>query len=335
MPEKKALPERDRVKTRALQIVLAAGILLMAVKFAAYFITHSVAVLSDALESIINVAAGGFALYSIYYSLRPRDLDHPYGHGKIENLSAGFEGGLILVAGLGIIVKAIYSFFYPPELEKLDMGLLLAGFAGLCNFIMGAYLVRNGKKYHSMVLIADGKHLISDTVSSIGLLAGLALIWLTGLYWIDNVVALIFGGAILYTGIKLIREAVSGLLDKADVDLLQRLIEVLNKHRRDAWIDIHNLRVIKYGSGLHVDAHLTLPWYFSLEQAHREINMMERLVRTELGDEIEFFIHADPCPPASCPLCLVAGCAHRKHDFVKKIEWELQNLLPDTKHRLG
>src|ERR1035437_6057451 len=317
-----------------MRTMLLFSIVIMAIKFTAYFITHSVAVLSDALESIINIAAGAFALFSIYYASQPKDIDHPYGHGKIENISAQIEGSLILIAGISIILKGVYSFFHPPELEQLDAGLVLSGFAGLCNFFMGSYLVKKGKLYNSITMVADGKHLISDTVSSIGLIIGLAVIYLTHIVWIDNVLAIIFGAVILWTGFKLIQESVFNLLDKADVEKLNQLIAILNKNRRVKWIDIHNLRILKYGSRLHIDAHLTLPWYETLEQIHEEVGRMEKIIRQDLGNEIEFFIHADPCPPSSCPLCVIENCAHRKSAFVKRLNWTMEDIITDSKHKI-
>lgn len=317
-----------------MRITLLVSVALMVIKFTAYFITNSVAVLSDALESIINVTAGSFALYSIYYASQPKDADHPYGHGKIENLSAGFEGSLIFIAGIAIIAEAVYAFFFPPELKKLDTGLMIAGFAGLCNFIMGTYLVQKGKHFNSFTMVADGKHLISDTISSIGLIVGLGIIYFTNIFWIDNILAIIFGCVILFTGFKLVRESVTNLLDKADLEKLNYLISLLNKNRRPKWIDIHNLRILKYGSRLHVDAHLTLPWYDSLEESHKEMILVEKIIRESLGDEIEFFIHADPCPSASCPVCIVENCPQRKTSFIKKLNWTVENLMPDEKHKI-
>lgn len=318
-----------------MRLMLAFSIVLMGVKFAAYFITNSNAVLSDALESIINVVAGVFALYSVYFSSKPKDIDHPYGHGKIENISAGFEGALIFIAGASIIVKAIYGFFYPNEIASLDAGLALSAFAGVCHFFMGKYLIKKGQQHNSMLMVADGKHLVSDTVSSIGLVAGLAIMFFTGIYWIDNALAIIFGAIIFRMGFKLIREAVNGLLDEADMEKINQVVKILNENRRKKWIDIHNLRVLRHGSWLHIDCHLTLPWYDSLEEAHKEVNALEELVKEHLGDEVEFFIHADPCLPSSCPICPLNECQYRQLPFVKKLDWTLENILPDTKHKIS
>jgi cation diffusion facilitator family transporter len=327
--------QADKIKISAMTLSVVFGFLLMTVKFFAYFITHSNAILTDALESIINVTAGGFALFSVYFSAQPKDKDHPYGHGKIEFLSAGIEGGLILVAGLLIIAKSIYNFFFPNELYSLDTGTILAGAAGFLNFIMGSFLVRTGRKHNSMILIADGKHLISDTVSSIGLILGLLLIIFTKQLWLDNVLAITFGAIIISTGFKLMKQSADNLLDKADEKKLSAVIGILEKGRTNKWIDIHNLRVQQYGAHLHIDCHLTLPWYYSLENTHREVKSLEKLVKENITGDVEFFIHADPClPPLSCEICMLNECEERKADFVKKIPWSMDTLLGYGKHKI-
>lgn len=317
-----------------MQVVLVVGIFIMALKFFAYFITQSNAILTDALESVVNVVAGSFALYSVYYASLPKDENHPYGHGKIEFLSAGFEGGMITLAGAAMLIKGVFAFFKKEEIHEADTGAYLSAFAGLVNYIMGIYLVKKGKKFNSSLMIADGKHLISDTVSSIGLVLGLVLIYFTKINWIDYVITLIFGAFIIYTGIKLVAESITNLLDKADESKLQHLVEVLNKNRQEKWIDIHNLRVLKYGSHLHVDCHITLPWYDTMEVSHNEVSAVEKLVRENTEHEIELFIHADPCLPISCPICPLQNCPQRKSPFVKKLDWSLSNVLPDKKHSL-
>lgn len=313
-------------------ITLLVGIGLMGLKFLAFFITDSNAILTDALESIINVTAGAFALFSVYYASFPKDENHPYGHGKIEYFSAGVEGGLILLAGTAMIIKSGYNFFFPVSIQMLDMGVYLSSFAGFCNYLMGRFLIQQGGKLHSTVMIADGKHLISDTLSSIGMIVGLLLIHFTQLYWLDNVIAIILGAFIFYTGYKLIKESVTNLLDEADYEKLEQLIEILNKHRRDNWIDMHNLRVLKYGARLHIDAHITLPWYENLVISHGEVRAVEELVKEKMENDVELFIHADPCLPTSCSICTKADCTVRKGKFVKKLTWTLENILPDKKH---
>jgi cation diffusion facilitator family transporter len=317
-----------------MQKVLLGGFLIMGVKLAAYFLTHSNAVLTDALESIINVITGIFALFSLYYASQPKDEDHPYGHGKIELLSAGFEGGLIFISGVLIIAKSIHGFFNPTAIHSLDIAAFLSLLAGAANYFMGKYLIRLGKKHQSMIMTADGKHLISDTISSLGLVLGLIIIYFTKLLWLDNVIAILFGGFIFYTGYKLLKQSITGLLDEADYENLDKLIKVLNENRNYKWIDIHNLRVLKYGHTLHIDAHITLPWYDNLETTHHEVIAVENLIKEKIHEDIEFFIHSDPCIPSSCAICSIIDCQVRTNAFEQKLEWTLKNLLPNKKHSL-
>jgi cation diffusion facilitator family transporter len=328
------ITEDNTFKIKIMRTMLLFSVILTTIKFVAYITTHSNAILTDALENVINVIAGGFALFSVYYSSQPKDENHPYGHGKIEYLSAGVEGGLILFAGISVIVKAIFNFVHPSTIHSLDIGLYLTVFAGTCNYLMGAYLLKQGKKLNSVLMIADGKHLVADTVSSVGLITGLIIIYFTKIYWLDNMVTIIFGAFILYTGFKLLKESVTSLLDEADYEKLNQVVEILNKNRRDKWIDMHNLRVLKYGSHLHVDAHITLPWYDKLENSHGEVTAVENLIKNKLEGDVEFFIHADPCLPISCPICPIKDCTVRQAEFVKRLDWTLKNMLPDQKHKL-
>ncbi|WP_114783077.1 cation diffusion facilitator family transporter [Botryobacter ruber] len=312
--------------------VVLVGILLLLGKFIAFFLTNSNAILTDALESIINVVAGGFSLYSLILSARPKDENHPYGHGKIEFIASSLEGSLIVVAGGIIIIKSIYNFFQPVVLEKLDYGILIVAVSGAVNYVVGYITEKKGSENQSIVLEAGGKHLKSDAYSTVGILVGLVLILLTGLTWLDNVVAILFGGIICYTGVKIIRSSVAGIMDEADYELLKRIVQVLNENRRANWIDIHNLRVIKYGSTLHIDCHLTVPWYLNVQEAHDEVEEVGRLVREKIDPGIELFIHTDPCIKLSCTICDKDGCQARETPFQQRLEWELEKVIADKKH---
>jgi len=323
-------------KTNLIKLVLLVSFLLMGVKFFAWHITNSNAILTDAMESIVNVLTGSFALFSLYYAAKPKDDDHPYGHGKIEQLSAGFEGGMILLAGLAMIIKGITAFFHKDQVKEIDWGIYLTVFAGGVNFIFGKYLQYKGRTKNSPTLFAEGKHLMSDAVSSIGIIIGLGLVYFTNIMWIDYAVSILLGIYIMSEGIKVLRTSVDDLLDKADLERIEHLIELLNKNRREKWIDIHNLRVLKYGDTLHVDCHMTLPWYDSLEDSHAQVSLVENLIRTDADREVEFFIHSDPCvPPQSCTVCQISSCAVRKHAFIKRLEWNVKNLLPNEKHNVS
>lgn len=314
--------------------IAGVSVVLLVVKFVAYYLTHSVSILTDALESIVNVTAGFIGLYSLYIAAKPRDHNHPYGHGKAEFLSAAIEGTLILFAGGLVIYNGIESLIYPKPIHKLDQGIYLVGITAVINFLAGYVCVHQGKKNDSLALIASGRHLQTDSYSTFGIIAGLVLIYFTGYQKIDSVVAVLFGVLALYTGYHIVRKSIAGIMDEADLVLLKRMLNLLNANRRENWIDLHNLRIIKYGAILHMDCHLTVPWYLDVRQAHEEIDALSNLVRNEFGESVELFVHSDACHSFSCPICAKQDCNVRKHNFEKKITWTLDNILQDKKHRL-
>lgn len=318
-----------------MKLTLIVGCFLMGLKFLAYYLTQSSAILTDAIESIVNVLAGSFALYSLYYAAKPKDEDHPYGHGKIEFLSTGVEGGMVTLAGVAMTIKGISAFFNPHDLQNIDIGLGISLFSGIVNYLLARLLIKKGTTLHSSTMVADGKHLLTDTWSSAGLVVGLIVIYFTHLFWVDYVITIGLGIFIVITGFQLIKESIFNLLDKADYGKIEHLISVLNTKRNPSWIDIHNLRVVKYGSVVHVDCHMTLPWYYTLEESHKEVDDLDKLATTEFSHEIEFFIHADPCLPKSCSICEMKDCKVRKNAFVKRLEWNMGNVLPDTKHTVS
>lgn len=314
--------------------VAAVSVILLTVKFIAYYSTHSVSILTDALESIVNVAAGLIGLYSLYIAAKPRDMDHPYGHGKAEFISAAIEGTMIGSAGAIILYKGVQHLISPVELQKIDFGMLLVSITAAINFIVGFFCLRTGKKNNSAALVASGKHLQTDTWSTVGIIAGLVLLYFTGYNWIDSAVACLFGVLIIFTGYRIIRSSVAGIMDEADVKLLGRMVEILNANRRENWVDLHNLRVIKYGSVLHVDCHLTVPWYLNVHEAHGEIDALAELIRREFGESLELFVHSDGCLPFSCRICNKVDCKERKNNFEKQISWTLENISKNKKHEL-
>ena len=326
------LQNSNKQKITYMGVVLVIGLLLGALKFYAYLFTHSNAILGDALESLVNIMASAFALVSVYYASRPSDANHPYGHGKIEFFAAGFEGGLIMFAAISMIYKAVHSLVEPHEIESLGMGIAISAGAGLVNYLMGYFLVRNGKKLFSLTLEADGHHLISDAITSVAIVIGLLIIYFTKIYWLDSLLTIIFGLYIVFIGYKLLRKSMAGLMDEADFETIDKIIVAINQSRIDKWIDIHNLRLVKYGDVLHVDAHLTLPWYDSLHDAHEEVKRLEDEVNKRFDIGVEFFIHMDPCIPNSCSICNVKDCKVRQNPFVKQLEWTKDNLLLNKKH---
>lgn len=315
--------------------VLLAGVVLMSIKFLAWRLTHSNTILSDALESIVNVVAGAFALYSLVLAAKPRDSDHPYGHGKVEFISAGIEGGLVVLAGIVIIWRAVQALLSHQELHDLDIGIALASVAGGLNLMMGLILKRRGKQAHSITMEASGAHLLSDAWSTVAMIIGLVLIHFTGLLWLDQLFAIVFACYIMFTGFRVFRRSVAGIMDEADMGLASSVIELMEANRHPQWVDLHNFRMIKYGALLHIDCHVTLPWYYSLERAHDEISALEQLVNERIGREVELFIHMDPCLPSSCAICALADCPERKAPFKQRVPWTLETVTVNAKHGLA
>jgi cation diffusion facilitator family transporter len=325
---------QGRENLRIQKWVVTVAVLLFIIKIVAFWVTRSVAILTDALESTVNVIAGFIGLYSLYIASKPRDENHPYGHGKAEFLSAAVEGTLIIVAGLVIIYQSVLHFIYPQELQQLNRGIILVAATAVVNFIVGFISIRKGKKNNSLALVASGKHLQSDTYSTLGIILGLVLIKLTKLTWLDSVTAIVFAFIIMHTGYQILRHSLAGIMDEADKELLQKMLAVLNANRRVNWIDLHNLRVIKYGGQYHIDCHLTVPWYLNVIEAHKEVEELGRLIKKEFGTVFELFVHTDPCLDFSCPICTNKDCQVRQQSFKKQVEWTLENVLKDKKHSL-
>lgn len=298
----------------------------------AYFYTHSLAILTDTLESIVNVVAGFIGLYSLYVAAKPKDIDHPYGHGKAEFVSAAMEGTLIFTAGCIIIYQTVKTFFVASTLNSLDKGLWLIAITAIINFIAGSICIKIGKQNNSLALLASGKHLQTDTYSTLVVILGLVLMLFTKIFWLDKVLALAISLVIMYNGYKIIRASLAGIMDEADMQLLRAIIKILNENRKENWIDLHNLRVIKYGSLLHIDCHLTIPWYFNVLEAHAEVDALTKLIKEKFGDTVELFVHTDACYESSCSICIKQQCDKRKRPFQQKIEWTLENVLLNKRH---
>ena len=310
------------------------SIVLFIAKIVAYYLTNSLAILSDALESIVNVLAGVIGLYSLYVAAKPSDEDHPYGHGKAEFVSAAAEGGLIVAAGVLIIYETITNFITNKPISSIDYGIILVGATAVINYVAGFICLKVGKQNKSLALQASGKHLQTDTYSTLAIIAGLIIISITKINWLDKVIAITMSNFIMRSGYLIIRQSLAGIMDQQDMALLQQLVQVLNDNKKVNWVDLHNLRVIKYGSQLHIDCHLTVPWYLNVHEAHAEIDDLINLIRTNFEDSIEFFVHTDGCLPFSCKLCKKFKCPVRQHPFEHTIEWTLDNLLSNKKHRL-
>jgi cation diffusion facilitator family transporter len=320
---------------RIQRIIALFSVLLFAGKMWAWYLTHSVAIFTDALESTVNVITGFIGWYSLSLAARPRDQNHPYGHGKAEYVSAAVEGALVLIAGLVILYEAADAYLYPHPIARLDFGVILIAGTGIANFCLGLYAQRLAKSHRSITVEAAATHLKSDAYSTFAMVGGLLLVRYSGWQWLDQLIALVFGCIIIFTGYKVLRKSLGGIMDEADEALLKEVVAVLNEHRRASWIDLHNLRSIQYGSVLHIDAHLTLPWYYTVAQAGDEIHLMEAVVRNHFGGKVECFVHIDACRPFSCAICSLQDCPERKEPQQSRLDWNLSNVMENRQHRVA
>lgn len=328
-------PERDaRIRLTAGVVSLVVGTILLGVKYLAYRLTGSTAILSDALESVVNVVAAAFALGGIAFAGRPADRSHPYGHGKIEFFSAAFEGGLITFAAVLIIYQAVVGLVLGTVIQQLDVGVLIVLGAGFVNAALGWFLVRTGRRYQSLTLIADGQHVLSDFWTSLGVAVGLGLVRTTGVSAFDPLVAAIVGVNLGWMGFRLVRHAGGGLLDEEDSSLLQKLVASINQSQAPGIIRVHYLRAIRSGRHTHVDAHLVVPEFWSVDAAHDASDDFERRIFEALPFDGEIVFHTDPCRRAYCSVCEVGSCPVRVTPFAGRTPITVAEAVqPDTMPR--
>ncbi|MDR7401663.1 MAG: cation diffusion facilitator family transporter [Armatimonadota bacterium] len=288
-------------KVRAAVVAAAASVGILAFKGAAYLLTGSVAILSDAAESVVNVVAANVALVSLVVAVRPPDAGHQYGHGKAEYISGATEGVLICAAGAWIVVTAVRRLLHPVPLQWLDAGAAIVGVATAANYLVARFLLRISREAGSMALEADARHLQADVLTSLAVLAGLGLVWLTGRQWLDPVVGGAVGLHVLRMGAAVTRQAVGGLMDSSLPPHEEEAIrQVLDAHREQI-VDYHALRARRVGSDRFIDLHLVLHRSMSVGQAHALCDHLEEHIREVLpGTDIT--IHVEPCAPA-CSRC--------------------------------
>jgi cation diffusion facilitator family transporter len=315
--------------------VTALTIVVFILKVVTYALTHSLSVLSDTLESVVNIVATLVGSYSLFVASKPKDKDHPYGHGKAEFVSAAFQGSLIVGIGCLIIYKAIDSFIHPVSLHNLNNGIWLLVIIAIINLVTALFLNRIGKKNKSLAILSSGKLFKIDFFTTASVAIGIILLLITGYEKIDAFIALFLGIYVIYDGYKIVRQSLAGIMDEADMELLEEVITEINSSRNPKWIDLHNLRVIKYGTLMHIDCHLTVPWYYNVNDAHSAVDDFTQLIKNKFGDTVEFYIHTDGCMPFSCPICTIEACEKRKSPFEKRLDWNLENVLLDSKHRLA
>jgi cation diffusion facilitator family transporter len=302
------------VERRAMIASLAVGIALAVIKFVAYFLTDSAAIFSDALESIVNVLASAFALYAIVLAHEPADEQHPYGHGKVEFLSAGLEGGMILLAALVIAVRAGEQLIYGPHVQKADWGAMLVAVAMLANGALGFYLIARGRRNGSITLEADGKHLLGDAITSAAVLVALIIVWLKPSWsYADPLVALAVAAYITLLALGLVRRSAAGLMDEQDLEDARMIRAILDSHigpsaKQPPICSYHKLRHRHSGRYHWVDFHIMVPANWNVDQGHRVASSIEHEIEQSLG-EGNATAHVEPCREAGCPTCARSASA--------------------------
>lgn len=315
---------------RGAYVSLAVGTLLLVVKFAAYYLTHSQAIFSDALESIVNVVAASLALFVIYISAKPADRNHPYGHGKAEYFSSTVEGALISFAAIMIGIESVNALVSGQAIFRIDTGLALIVAAGLANALLGIYLVRLGKSSHSAALVASGKHVLSDFYTSAAVILGLGAVRLTGIKEFDALAALAVAAVLAITGFRLVRDSVHALMDAEDATLVDSIAKAFSANRRPGIIRIHHTRVIRAGNYHHIDAHVVVPEFWNVSTAHEMTAQFEADVIASHDHQGEIHFHIDPCRRVYCHACDLEDCEIRREQFVNLIPFTFEELTSPT-----
>lgn len=278
----------------AMRLSLAVGVLMLVGKTYAYLITNSAAILSDAAESVVHVLAVGFAAFSLWLSFKPADSDHPYGHDKVSFFSAGIEGALIIVAALFIIFETTAKWVQGLRIENLDDGTLIVAGASAVNAVLGFYLVWKGKKHDSLILIANGKHVLTDSWTSFGVVGGLLLVIWTGWLPFDPILAIAVALNILWSGGKLIRISVGGLMDEVDPAVDRDVRAILDDETGKRSLAYHELRHRRSGNSVWIDYHLLFPSGTSLEEAHEQTTQIEAVIHRNLKTPCTVTTHMEP-----------------------------------------
>ncbi len=269
------------------------GLIVLALKTAAWYVTGSAALFSDAAESVVNVAAAGVALLALRMAARPADANHPYGHDKAEFFAAVIEGSLIVLAAALIVNQAWNSYLNPAPLEQVGIGLMLNAGSSVLNMVWAMLLLRRGRALRSPALMADGRHLMSDVVTSAGVLAGVGLVMATGLIWLDPAVAVLAAAYVLVSGILVIKGSVGGLMDAAPAEeIVGRIRTLVGEHAAGA-IEAHDLRTRHAGRLTFLEFHLVVPGAMAVQEAHDICDRIEAALKAEM-DGLMITIHVEP-----------------------------------------
>ncbi|MGI8787420.1 MAG: cation diffusion facilitator family transporter [Pyrinomonadaceae bacterium] len=280
--------------SRFVWLSIAAAVSTIALKAAAYFYTGSIGLLSDALESVINLAAAIVALLLIKIAAQPPDDEHAFGHDKAEYFASGIEGTLIFIAAVGIFYSAGSRLLSPQPLEHLGIGLIISLVATAINFVVGLTLMRVGKQSHSIVLEADGRHLLTDVWTSIGVVLGIVIVDFTGWFLLDPIIALLVALNIVWTGFQLIRRSALGLMDTAvSNETQEKITKILDRYVAEKEIDYHALRTRQAGARKFVYVHILVPDEWTVQRGHDLIEEIETDIRRAVTDSV-VFTHLEP-----------------------------------------
>lgn len=279
----------------AIKLSFFFGVTMLLIKWYAYYITGSSAILSDAAESVVHIIGVGFAVFSLWLSLQPPDKSHPYGHDKITYFSAGFEGGLIILAAAYIIFISVQRLITGIEISNLDKGAYFTFGASVINLLLGSFLVWKGKKTNSLILVANGKHVLTDSWTSFGVVAGLALTLLTGWLPFDPIIAIVAALNILWSGSKLIRQSTAGLMDEGNESIADSIQKILDRETSSRKIHYHQLRHRESGDIIWVEFHLLFPKNTILEDAHNTATEIETVIcRRFEKSSVKIVTHLEP-----------------------------------------
>jgi cation diffusion facilitator family transporter len=287
-------PQTVRDNKVAMRRSLGIGVSMFFMKIYAFYITQSAAILSDAAESVVHVLAVSFAAYSLWLSIKPADNSHLYGHDRISFFSAGFEGAMIVMAAIYIIYESVMKWVHGLYIQNIATGTFFIIAATLINGLLGWYLVRKGEKNNSLILVANGKHVLTDSWTSFGVIIGLILTMATGWLPFDPIVAIMVATNILWSGGKLMRQSIGGLMDEADPEVHNKITSILVQETSKYGVVFHDVRHRNAGSKLHIEFHLLFHKDLTIAEAHEQATLIEQALAKSFAMVTEITTHLEP-----------------------------------------
>lgn len=325
--------ENSKLKShlRVLIFSLFVSLVIMSIKWIAYFLSDSVALKTDALESFINIIAIIMAITAVYHAQRPADSNHPYGHGKIEYFSSAIEGGMLLLGSCYLLYESLQAWIYNHQAFQLNQALIYSAIGGIMNGALGTWQLHQGRKLQSEAIITDAKHLLADFYTTLGVLVGLVLAQAFKYPALDSVVAGVVSLILLKNSFTIIRNSALVLSDVEDPQLIDRVVDLLNSPLKDKdVIDIHKLRSFRSGKKNFIDLHVVVPEFWNVRQAHDETEKFCSKLKKELQQESEFHPHVEACMRKYCANCEVENCPIRMHPFSEKMIFTSESVVASS-----